>query len=233
MFARKAFQFAVALLTVAPGVPALAALDLFPAPFRGQPGTIYAAWDFGSPVNPANADVVNTVPLPGAPLTQLYPSAELQNLGWLPAGADGGWYGLPGQLYTLPDGGIINITMPNYIDFEPIKQVWIQIRYLPGIESPYVAAIEALDNEVGQVYGVLNGYTDYTDSGFRVESWSIVPNPDVEQIQIFVPYSVFVDSVVIDTISVPEMSTLTMSAGGFLILGYMILRRRSPLAARS
>jgi hypothetical protein len=221
MFARKAFQFAVA------------ALDLFPAPFRGQPGTIYAAWDFGSPVNPANADVVNTVPLPGAPLTQLYPSAELQNLGWLPAGADGGWYGLPGQLYTLPDGGIINITMPNYIDFEPIKQVWIQIRYLPGIESPYVAAIEALDNEVGQVYGVLNGYTDYTDSGFRVESWSIVPNPDVEQIQIFVPYSVFVDSVVIDTISVPEMSTLTMSAGGFLILGYMILRRRSPLVARS
>jgi len=233
MFSRSAFRFSALLLFAAQAAPALAALDLIPAPFRGQPGTVYAAWDFATPTNPADADVVNFVPLPGSPLTQLFPSAELQNLGWLPAGVDGGWYGLPGHLYTLPDGGIINITMPDFIDFEPIKQIWIQIRYLPGITSPYVAAIEAQDNVEGQVYGVLNGYTDYTDSGFRVESWSIVPNPDVEQIQIFVPYSVFVDSVVIDTISVPETSTLTMSAGGLFILGYLIIRRRASLATRS
>ena len=233
MHVRNVCVFAIAVLLSSHSTNALAALDLIPAPFRGQEGTVFASWDFKTPDNPENADLVSFVPLPGATLTQLYPSAELLNLAWIQAGVDGGWYGLPGSIYGLPDGGIINISMPNFIDFEPLKELWIQIAYLPGAASPYVAAIEASDNVEGQVFGVLNGAVDYTQDGYRVESWSIVPNPDLEMIQIFVPYAVFVDSVVVDTISVPEVPTLALSAAGLFIAGTLVIRRRSAMAVRA
>ena len=62
--------------------------------------------------------------------------------------------------------------------------------------------------------------------GYRVESWSITPNPDFELVQIYLPPWIFVDQVVIDTISVPEASTLLMRGIGLMGAGAAVWRRR-------
>lgn len=205
------------------GINPASADDLFPPDFRGLPGSMTAEWDFGDPANPDYADSFNLTELPGADVFPVYPLAELINLSWTVADGDGGWFGLGG-------GGIVNIAMPNFIDQLPRKEIWVQIKYVPGGASPYVTAVEAFDEEAGQVLGTLNGSIDNPDFGFRVESWQILPNPDFELIQIYVPAAVTIDQVVVDTIStVPEVSTLALCGGSILVLavGARLRRRRS------
>lgn len=186
--------------------------DLFPPDFRGLPGSMTAEWEFATPDNPSYADNFFLTELDGATVFPVYPFAELINLGWTVADGDGGWFGLDG-------GGIVNIAMPNFIDQLPLKEIWVQIKYVPGGESPFVAAVEAFDEEAGQVLGTLNGSIDNTEFGFRIESWQIRPNPDFELIQIWVPANVVVDQVVVDTIStVPEVSTLALCGGSLVVL---------------
>ncbi len=62
----------------------------------------------------------------------------------------------------------------------------------------------------------------------RVEDWQILPNPDFELIQIGIPANVFLSQVVIDTISVPEPSSLVLGSAalGALALAAVVRRKQ-------
>jgi hypothetical protein len=207
MFGRSAtIASAIVLLSLTQSV---LAFDLFPAPFRGQPGSVYAHWDFPTNANPAPVDAFNLVPLGNAPVYTVPVEVEITNFVYFNDGNVNGWVSVPAD-----DFSILNFSVPNFIDFEPVKQLWIQVGYFNFNQEnlyPFVAAIEANDNEVGFVLGELTGAITVPELGYRLETWEIHPNPDFELVQFIVPPWILVDQVTIDTIStVPEASTLTM-----------------------
>ncbi len=217
MFGRStaiASALAIAVLTQSVG-----AFDLFPAPFRGQPGSVYAHWDFTTNASPAPVDVFNLVPLGNAPVYTVPVECEITNFVYFNDGNVNGWVSVPGDGFS-----ILNFSVPNFIDFEPVKNLWIQVGYYNFNQEnlfPFVAAIEANDNEVGFVLGELTSAITVPEIGYRLETWQIRPNPDFELVQFIVPPWILVDQVTIDTIStVPEASTVTMiSLVGIGVLG--------------
>jgi hypothetical protein len=219
-FVRSVWTAAIFFVAVA-GSPVLAA-DWFPADFRGEPGSIYALWNFNTPANPSPYDELNIVPLEDFPLFPIIPTADVTNMAWWGAADFAGWI-------SLTEGSILNFNMPNFIDFEPLKKLWIQITYLPLFDPedyPFVAAIEANDNEIGFVLGELVGSYTIPQLGYRVESWEITPNPDFELVQIYIPQWVLVDQVIIDTQSVPELSSAMLFSAASVVLVAGVYRRR-------
>ncbi|MBY0588926.1 hypothetical protein K2X85_17270 [bacterium] len=214
MFARKCIRsLMLALLFFTTSV---SAFDLFPAPFRGEPGTVYGFWDFTTPANPALPEAWNIVPLGNYPVFQIPMGVEISsNMVYLNDGNINGWISTPGAF------NILNFVIPNFVDFEPVKKLWIQVGYYnfnPNEVFPFVAAIEANDNEAGFVLGELTGSFTVPSIGYRLETWEIRPNPDFELVQFIVPPWVLVDKVTIDTISVPEASSMLLI--GMVGLGF-------------
>jgi hypothetical protein len=227
MLFRPCLLAAALLATVAFVQPAVSA-DWFPPDFRGLPGSVYALWDLNNPENPDLADAFNAVPLDGLPLYEIPPIVEILNLEFATVGDTSGWL-------ATGDFGILNFCVPNFIDFLPVKDIWVQINYIAPnpnpadpLTFPWVAAVEASDNEVGFVLGEFTGSFNIPQIGYRLETWVVRPNPDFELIQIFVPRGVLVDQVIIDTIStVPEVSTMVLcGVSGFVIAGFGYVRRR-------
>lgn len=214
--------FAAALFFAAfAGSPLLAA-DWFPADFRGEPGSIYALWNFDTSANPSPYDELSIVPLEDFPLFPIIPTADVTNMTWWGATDFAGWISLPG-------GSILNFNMPNFVDDEPLKKLWIQITYLPLFnpeDYPFVAAIEANDNDIGFVLGDLIGSYTIPQLGYRVESWEITPNPDFELVQIYIPQWILVDQVIIDTQSIPELSSAVLFGAASVVLVAGVFRRR-------
>ncbi len=207
MFGRStaiALTWAIVVLT-----QSVSAFDLFPAPFRGEPGSVYAHWDFTTGANPAPVDAFNFVPLGNAPVYTIPFQCEITNFVYFNDNNINGWVSVPGIGHS-----ILNFGVPNFVDFEPVKKLWIQIGYFNFNQEdlfPFVAAIESNDNEVGFVLGELTGAFNIPSIGYRLETWEIHPNPDFELVQFIVPPWILVDQVTIDTIStVPEASTMTM-----------------------
>ena len=228
----------IGLLLVAAIIPAAAAMadDLLPPPWRGQPLTTLAEWEFLSPANPTPPDgtIVPVVGNGGG-------GGPLASIGgpilWDPFDGDGAWIGNA----PAPGGppGQISLDIPNWIDTMPLKWVQIQMtvqRYFdttdplnPVLVTPYVDSISAFDpsgptsSMLIQVLPELP--VNPTDGTFlRTEWWKIVPNPDNERIVINVPVDTLVDEIVVDTISfVPEPSSIVML--GIAIAGLAFRRR--------
>lgn len=220
--------FVAALLATAAFVQPAASADWFPPDFRGLPGSVYAVWDLNNPDNPDLADAFNAVPLDGLPLFDIPPIVEISNLEYYSDANVSGWMATDGF-------GILNFALPNFVDFLPLKNLWVQINYYAPnpnpadpLTFPWVAAVEASDNEQGFLLGEFTGSFDIPQLGYRLETWEVRPNPDFELIQIMVPQGVLVDQVIIDTIStVPEASTMVLcGVSGLVIVGVGALRRR-------
>lgn len=201
----------------AASVPAMGALldDIVPPPWeRFQPFTTFQEWDFNDP-GPIAPD--------GDAVGNFFNEGKPNDLPTMTPGAgaiwDDGEYGGTGG-----DGSFLEFFIPNWIDLEPLKLIWIQINgvWQPGAAPPSVQGVFGQKGTLPPYFGTPEG-SEETFPGFhRTELWSLQPNPDFEFIRIFIPEGAFVTQVVIDTISFPTPGAV--SAFGLAALG--VARRR-------
>jgi hypothetical protein len=184
---------------------------------RGAPLSATAAWDFVSATNPAAPDD------PGVPVilpSNTSAAAMAINLQWTTdfgGKVHDGWYA-PGE------NGQLVIDMPNWIDEQPVKYLRIQMTY----DGPNGASTPTMDIVGHDPQGCLTTFIGQVDEvrpdgqQYTISMWKIIPNPDSEQITVTIPAGLFIDEIVVDTISIPEPATMALVGLG--VLG--LLRRR-------
>ena len=196
--------------------------DFAPPAWRGGALSTTQGWDFLTPQDPLQPDDPN-VPLVignggGVPL------ASYAAMQWVPHDGDGGLIGGPGSQ--------LHLYIPNWIDFEPFKWMWIQITFVGSPTNvPYIVNLGAQDNVANYVYVVPDPPVVYSLGSSNVDTgvygvaqgFTLFPNPDWEMFDIFVPENVVIDQIVVDTISFPEPTSMALLALGALP---MITRRR-------
>jgi hypothetical protein len=193
----------------------LLADDLFPPPWRGQPGTTMQQWKFSVDNRQPLPDLVNN-PY-GVPAMTI-----------LPFPAQPGWYDsygvpLPRQ-GVYPLSGQIDIDIPNAPLTNEFKEIWIQLVWTPMPEVPLGEPgilITALGSQVTSstvLHETCAGEPwNYTEWKYILE-----PNPPTEHIRI--TGDILVDQLVIDTRCAPEPATMALlGLGG---LGMLFRRKR-------
>lgn len=213
---------ATSLLTTSP----ISGDDLNPPSYRGGPLSTSAEWDFLTAQMPDNIQPDGTtVPLvigDAAPLLNAafpvgapHPSgATFGDIEWNTT-SNGGYRGGPEG-----DGGLV-FNVPNWIDTEPEKRLRLQVTYRGGPPPTAVFGFLGVPGSSDGVTGGLARRVPDTDpslpnnSAYFYEDWLLYPNPDWEQVVVFVPTGTFVDQVVIDTISGPLTGPLLSFADGF------------------
>jgi hypothetical protein len=190
-------------------VPALVfADDAAPAPWRGAPNSVFAKFDLLSG------------PLPGPPAMfgygGGYPLAPLPPLVTPPI--------------TTPAGELIyGIDLPNVIDPLPLKLIRIQYSWFGGTSfgghADTIAIHPIPGGTVTHVGGVPPAILDpLAGILHRYDDFEIRPNPDAERFEV---RFVMADPrwVIIDTISIPEPSSVALFAFGCFVLGSAVPRR--------
>jgi hypothetical protein len=196
-----------AALSVRPGL----ADDLNPPDYRGRPLTTAAEWDF-------DADAVYTQPdgeevalvvgdskplLDGAfPPGQPHPSCRrFGDTQWSTLAGDGGWSGGPAGT------GIIACNIPNWLQDAPEKQLRIQVTYSgPAPYTNVFAAIGVPGTGAGVNEVFIQRVADTSSAlpsgaSYFYEDWRIFPNPDWEQVAIYLHPGTFLHQLVVDTYS--------------------------------
>ncbi len=196
-----------------------------PPSWAGRPLSYHAEWAFGSSGDLSNPDSESG----GGPVNseflydQFSTHIDYDGPGWVwdVADGDGG--------ITKPSGGSFGINTINWVDELPLKYVRVQLTYTgPAPDVPHAQGYSF------DLYHGGGGATT-TDHGLFASDppvfvdanhayWDItmIPNPDWEQIVVNVPQGTIIDQIVVDTISIPEPSTMTALA----MDACFVLRRR-------
>lgn len=231
-------SFPLVLVTAAALSFVLAAVvqadDFQPPPWRGQPGSTLYHWVF----DPGTANPPNPIP----------PDGDLQMV--MGDGGGGGPLATPSQNliwdyidsnqngqhdpeeemegWATPDdtSGQILFDLPNWIDFQPLKTLQVQITFEGALPGPSVATISAMDNVTGSDVMVAPIERLIVDEHHILETWQLWPNPDWEIVTLELPGFTLLDQVVFDAISwgVPEPSSLVLWLVG--ACAAMVVRRR-------
>ena len=191
----------------------LVADDLNPPSYRGGPLSTSAEWDFLTDQSPESIQPDGTnVPLvvgDAAPILNAefptgapYPSGAIFGDVLYSSVSNGAYRGGP------TGDGILVFNVPNWIDEEPFKRLRLQVTYagpapgslvigflgVPGTSSGVtVLRVDRLDIPTSNMLPPGMSYFS--------EDWQIMPNPDWEQVALFLHEGTVVDQVVIDTIS--------------------------------
>ena len=194
--------------------------DLLPPVWRGAPNTTFQAWEFSDDSHPAEPDVIMN-PY-GDSLATIYGEFNLpyRDTYWI----DETYFEHEG-LWRV--GGSIALDIPNDPILRPQKKIRLQITYDGGPATPepgptlFVYATdgaEVVQSELVQ-QTILDDYFVHDVYDFVLE-----PNPSSETIWILPYYChIDVDEIVVDTICVPEPSTLLLLVTG---LGLLAVSRR-------
>jgi hypothetical protein len=200
----------VLALAVLLAVPAMAwADDYNPPPWRGDPGWTYARWEFMTPdLMPPPDQWDNPF---GPPELEVNPFGD----GWMP--------GYQGREGVWPLSGEIWVDIFNYPEPNDEKWIWVQLTWAPmmGEPTPF-PNVEEIFNEGGPYPGMEIDRQpafpgDWTYSTFLIE---LPFNPQFETVYIW--GDIYVDELVIDTICIPEPTSMAMLLGGCVL----VLRRR-------
>jgi hypothetical protein len=181
--------------------------DIFPPPWRGQPGTTWADWEFLTP-NPTPLPEVQFNPY-GDSSTVVYPGfSQTWQQEW------------GGHVGVWPLSGVAFIEIPNSPVPNPYKDIWVQVTWAAQVPGPggqpYVS--EEYSGLTGSLINqIALGPTNAQPSPPLGDTWyqsvyqiRIQPNPPHEKIVI--GGSIMLDELVIDTYCVPEPATLIMFA---------------------
>lgn len=181
-------------------------LDLDAAPWRGQDGTTYAAWEFSDDNLTPLADVENN-PYGGSAMVVT------------PAPGHSWEAQYQGRTGLWPLSGKFEVGIDNRREANPWKEIWLQLVWATKGGEPIVSELEwgataELINDI--VIDPANGWHHSTYQMF------IYPNPSHETIR--VAGEIRVDDVIIETICIPEpISLLLLGVGGL----WTLRRRRA------
>ena len=132
-------------------------------------------------------------------------------------------------------GGNILFSIPNRPDDRPVKHLHIQISgiwepgFVPVIDDLFGTIINDPPEDDEHPLGVFIG-SDETNPGFhRWEDWDIYPNPDFENLSLFIPEGAFVNQVVIDTISAVPLPPAVVLFGSALVGLVGMARRKNTV----
>lgn len=192
--------------------------DLDEPDFRGTPYGIEAHWTPSSDWNVQVYGRPGGNP-PGVEVNPTEPSLDerpAQEIDLAP-------YGVGSTIYT--------ITIPNWIDDEPLKIGRIQLSWLGAITSePSLLGILGTDGTFGTSPGVVTFHPPTAphiftqpDGGATYWDFTIEPNPDLEEFHFNLPATSQLVQIDVDTASIPEPATLCLLIAAAACL---LLRRR-------
>lgn len=211
---RAALFVAASAASVLLLVPAATADDLNPPTYRGDLRSTSAEWDFrtdqspGPPILPDGGTVPLVVGDAAAQMDSAFPEgaphpsgATFGDVSWS-AASNGGYRGGPG------DDGVLVFNVPNWIDTEPSKRLRLQVTYAGPAPATLVIGFLGVPGTGDGVTELLVDRLDIASSNqlpegmsYFSEDWQVLPNPDWEQVVLYLHEGTFVDQVVIDTVS--------------------------------
>lgn len=200
----------VASLGAAMIAPTALADDFAPPPYRGQPASMVAKWEFATaPTNPyfISPDVFVLTVDPGNVPDEVPPHAEITsaNWSWGPGDGNGEIYSYGGPGTVLP----IAFKMPNWLPPHSMQEMRVQVTYSwplgvpPGI-FVNVESVERLWDKppgggtlISWPAAMVGGASP--DNRHFYQDWIQVPAWHFTNLVIVLPWGVGLDEVVIDT----------------------------------
>ena len=188
--------------------------DLVPPPYRGEPLSLTAAWEFGmAPVNPnfIPPDSIVTVGAEGFRLDLLQAHAELQGAwSWTPGDGNGGLtpIGGPGSSFGIA------FKLPNQLPPQAQMALRVQVTYqwpqagIPNLQVTLDSVERLPDKPPGPTTligfpGMVTAVVPIDETHFY-QDWIVEPSWHFTDLQMVVPFGVVLDEVVIDTITLPS-----------------------------
>ena len=214
----KRYLIMLAAITLVGGLAASVLADDFaPAPFRGQPLTVAAEWEFiNQDLTDLPPDYLNWVGDGTHPYNvNCYVHTHPLHVFWEPDPNDPE----DGRAYTMDIPGRLDFFLCNFIDDYYYKYIWVQITYgetMPGMGGvPFIYEVVAPNEETNEwptpVFGILIEWADI--GGFKTEMWVIPYNPDREYVNLEIPPYTWVDQVWIETISTLDIANEDVTWG--------------------
>ena len=186
--------------------------DFAPAPWRGQPMTLAAEWDFITPdLTDLPPDYTNTIGDGTHEWNDCYMHTHPQFVYWEEDPTDPE----DGRAYTTDVPGQLLFFLCNWIDDFEYKYIWVQITF-GGDGMPYVYEVvapnQATNDWPDPVYGTPVENNSMT--GRSVEFWVLPYNPDREYVNVEIPPYTWIDQIWIETISTRDIIATEQTTWG-------------------